>query len=188
MAKIGKALSHEQAAEIIGRHFPEISDKLLNILQLKKGAEGNSSKNLIEASINQKAEQIAIVPISRAVDLSKNKKYLPFLLPLVLVGVFILVAAPKCFQRGFRTFIAPTKALKNRLHFKFIFRMSNCWQYVTVICFKAVVKGNALPAMLSIEIGKDLVPMTALDNHIFQYTFKNVTEPVNFRLSALVLF
>jgi len=28
--------------------------------------------------------------------------------------------------------------------------------------------------------------MTALDNHIFQYTFKNVTEPVNFDYQALV--
>src|ERR1700748_1497844 len=47
MARMGKMLSHEQAAEIIGRHFPEISDKLLNILQLKKSADDHASRALI---------------------------------------------------------------------------------------------------------------------------------------------
>src|ERR1700744_516831 len=35
MNKLGNVISHEQAAAIIGTHFPEISDRLLNILQLK---------------------------------------------------------------------------------------------------------------------------------------------------------
>src|SRR5579863_9937874 len=34
--KLGKSLTHDQAAEIIGRHFNDVSDKLLNTLQLKK--------------------------------------------------------------------------------------------------------------------------------------------------------
>src|SRR4051812_34219713 len=36
MNRLGKVIAHEQAAAIVGKHFPEISDKLLNILQLKK--------------------------------------------------------------------------------------------------------------------------------------------------------
>jgi cytochrome c biogenesis protein CcdA len=35
LLKLGKIISHEEAAGIIGIHFPEISDKLLNTLQLK---------------------------------------------------------------------------------------------------------------------------------------------------------
>jgi uncharacterized protein YacL len=34
--RLGKIISHEHAAEIIGQHFPEIEDKLLNTLQLEK--------------------------------------------------------------------------------------------------------------------------------------------------------
>ena len=34
MYGLGKRISREQAAVIIGRHFPEVSDKLLNLLQL----------------------------------------------------------------------------------------------------------------------------------------------------------
>ncbi|MBL0315509.1 MAG: hypothetical protein IPP69_06900 [Flavobacteriales bacterium] len=35
MFRLGKVISHTQAAEIIGRHFPNVQDKLLNTLQLK---------------------------------------------------------------------------------------------------------------------------------------------------------
>ena len=34
--KLGKIISHQQAADIIGKHFINVKDKLINILQLKK--------------------------------------------------------------------------------------------------------------------------------------------------------
>src|SRR5512133_3344692 len=37
--RLGKTISHEQAASIIGSHFSPIQDKLLNILQLKRQAD-----------------------------------------------------------------------------------------------------------------------------------------------------
>src|SRR5438093_1421684 len=35
--RLGKLISYEQAAQIIGTHFSEVKDKLLNILQLRSG-------------------------------------------------------------------------------------------------------------------------------------------------------
>src|SRR5690606_22007916 len=55
MIKLGKVISREEAAVMIGKHFPEIEDKLLNILQLKKQQEAFISRELVEASILQKA-------------------------------------------------------------------------------------------------------------------------------------
>src|ERR1700761_1227539 len=34
--KLSKTISHDEAAEIIGKHFIDVNDKLLNTLQLKK--------------------------------------------------------------------------------------------------------------------------------------------------------
>ena len=36
MFRMGKVISYEEAAVIIGNHFPEIKDKLLNLLQLQQ--------------------------------------------------------------------------------------------------------------------------------------------------------
>ena len=44
------------AAKIIGKHFPEIDDKILNILQLNELSD--SDNLLIQASITQKTENI----------------------------------------------------------------------------------------------------------------------------------
>ena len=55
--KLGKVISHAQAAKIIGTYFTDIEDKLLNVLQLneqKNLADEHVSKELIEAGINQK--------------------------------------------------------------------------------------------------------------------------------------
>ncbi len=185
MVRLGGVISHEQAAEIIGRHFPEVSDRLLNILQLKKQNDGVASRELAEASINQKIGQLSVVPIARAIDLSKNRKYLPFLLPLVLVGVFILVAAPNVFKDSASRLLQPTTAFEKPAPFLFTIKnpaliaVRNADFVLTV-----ATTGNALPAEAYIELGNERIPMQPLENHSFQYTFKNITEAVNFRFYA----
>ena len=53
--KFGKIISHEQAARIIGKHFAEIQDKLLNTLQLKHlENSGEENIELLKAGIDQK--------------------------------------------------------------------------------------------------------------------------------------
>lgn len=185
MSRLGKVISHEQAAAIVGTHFPEISDKLLNILQLKKQTEGQGSMELIEASINQKAAQISVVPIANAVDLSKNKRYLPFLLPLVLAGVFILVAAPNVFKDASERLLQPTKTFEKPAPFKFIVKNTSM-QAVRNGDFVLEVstEGNALPAEMAVETGADRMPMQSKAKNSFEYTFRNITEPVSFRLFA----
>ncbi|MEI7802675.1 MAG: DUF4175 domain-containing protein, partial [Bacteroidota bacterium] len=36
--RLGKIISHEEAARIVGSHFTEVQDRLLNILQLRQQA------------------------------------------------------------------------------------------------------------------------------------------------------
>ena len=73
---LGTVISHEQAAGIIGDHFPDVKDKLLNVLQLSKQAEGAPNAELVFAGINQKTEKIKLVPFKSAIDLGKNRKHL----------------------------------------------------------------------------------------------------------------
>jgi hypothetical protein len=185
MARFGKIISHEQAATIVGTHFPEISDKLLNILQLKRQSDSNESRELIAASIEQKVSQISVIPITTAVDLSKNRRYLRFLLPVLLVGVFILVAAPNVFKDASERLLQPTKTFEKPAPFRFIVKNAKL-QAVRNADFvlETEVSGDVLPAEMSVVLGNDKVPMQVLEGHKFQYVFKNVTEPVTFRLFA----
>jgi hypothetical protein len=85
--RMGKILSNEQASEIIGKHFSNVQDKLLNVLQLKEQVQISNIKSqiLVEASINQKIKELKPIPFSSAIDLTQNKKYLKYaLIPLLL--------------------------------------------------------------------------------------------------------
>ncbi|MEI8280284.1 MAG: DUF4175 family protein [Bacteroidota bacterium] len=184
-ARLGKVISHETAATIIGKHFPEVSDKLLNILQLHEQNDTYSSKDLIAASIDQKAAQISVVPISLAIDLGKNKKYLKYLLPLLLVGVFILIAAPNVFRESSERLLQPTKSFEKPAPFQFVIKTMPL-QAVRNADYVLQIEatGNALPAEMSVDMGKERVPMQVVGRHTFQYTFRNMTEAVNFKLFA----
>lgn len=186
MASMGKILSREQAAAIVGTHFPEIGDKLLNILQLKAGADDDQvSRSLVEASIEQKSKQLSVVPITRAVDLSKNKRLLPYLLPLLLIGVFILVAAPNVFRDASERLLQPTKAFEKPAPFQFLLVNKDLQALRnTDFTLVAAVAGSALPAELFIEIKGERIPMASIAAHKYQYIFRNVTEPVTFQFFA----
>jgi hypothetical protein len=185
MMKLGKVISHEQAAVIVGKHFPEISDKLLNILQLKKQTEGYFSRELVEASIEQKSNQISVFPIAKAVDFSLNKKYLKYLLPLVGVCVLIFVFYPSIFIDASVRLLQPTKTFEKPAPFAFHIE-SMPLQAIRNNDFtlKVLVEGATLPADVYVAMEGDKVIMQPVDKKHFQYSFKNVTEPIKFKLFA----
>ncbi|OZO45622.1 hypothetical protein CGU37_28485, partial [Pseudomonas fluorescens] len=74
--KLFKGIDFRDASTIIGTHFPEVSDKLVNVLQLHKNG---GDDELTWASINQKSEELKPIPFSLAIDYKKNSKYLKYL-------------------------------------------------------------------------------------------------------------
>ena len=81
--KLQKGINYEIASAIIGKHFPEVSDKLLNFLQLSTAP---NQSELLVASIDQKAASLQPIPFSNAINFKSNKKYIP----LTLLPFFIL--------------------------------------------------------------------------------------------------
>ena len=88
-----KGISFQESSRIIGNHFPEIQDKLLNILQLK---EDPNPSDLLLASIAQKAAEIQPIPFINAVDLTKNKKYLKYAIVPIVIGVITVFSGEYC--------------------------------------------------------------------------------------------
>ena len=80
--QIGKEWDLEAAAKVIGAHFPEIEDRLLNYLQLH-GDRGQS--DLLDAALAQKARKLEGIAFVHAVSTRDLRKYsLLLLVPAVL--------------------------------------------------------------------------------------------------------
>lgn len=71
MFRLGKVMSYDDAAKIVGNHFPEIKDKLLNLLQLQRIDE-SSDDSLLASAIEQKTAQLSPIPFHRAINLKTN--------------------------------------------------------------------------------------------------------------------
>ena len=183
--RLGRVISHEQAADIIGEHFEDVKDKLLNVLQLKRQSEHSAHSDLVLASVQKKTAEISPVPFQRAIDLRKNRRYLPYALPPLLILLGILVGAPSLIKD-------PThRILKNNLDFEraapFHFQLTNTELSVPQFDdFPLDVKivGEALPDQAFIEINGFQYRMKKVASDHFSYTFNNVQEDQQFNLIA----
>lgn len=110
--KLGKTISYEQAAVIVGHHFSEVQDKLLNTLQLlKENRERVVDDDLLKASIEQKTKALRVLKFNKAITYKSNSKYLKFAVPPLVILFCLLIFAPRMvseptqriihFQNGF---------------------------------------------------------------------------------------
>ncbi len=183
---LGKVINHEQAAQIIGEHFANVKDKLLNILQLKQQASSNAIyAELINASIDQKSEEIKLVPFTAAIDLQKNRKYLRYALPPVLLLLFLFLGAPNILREGTMRLLNSTKKFEKPAPFRFKIN-TNALKAVQFSDFVLEVstEGQALPNEMFIEIGNVQYRLQKDAADRFSYTFSNVQKDTEFRLFA----
>ena len=185
--KLGKIISHEQAAEIIGKHFNNIEDKLHNVLQLQSLTHNSSliTHNLIEASIEQKIKTLKPIPFGSAIDLSENKKYLKYALPPVLILVVILFAAPTVITDGTKRLVAHNTYFEQPAPFEFFVENKNL-QTIQQEDFLLEIKinGSEIPDNAYIEIKDNQFKLNKESKLNFQYLFKNIQNSTKFKLFA----
>jgi hypothetical protein len=184
-ARLGKVISHEQAAKIIGTHFANVEDRLLNILQLKRQSEGISDASLINASISQKIENLKPVPFATAIDLSNNRKYLKYLAVPLSVLIVILVGAPRIITEGSTRLVYNGQSFEKPAPFKFIVANDNlnAIQY-SDFELRLKVEGDALPNEVSINQGGYTYKMQKDKSGEYAYKFFNLQKNVEFNFSA----
>lgn len=185
MHKIGPRISREQAALIIGEHFPEVGDKLLNLLQLQTMAETTDS-DLLVAGIEQKTQTLSPLPFRSAVDLKANRKYFKYLIIPLLAILLLLIVAPS-------TITAPSlRLLHHNTYYEkpapFSFKLlSHPLQAVKQDDFllKVGIEGNTVPDEVYINLGNRSYKMHKDDPANFSYLFKNVQKTQEFYFEAV---
>ena len=181
--RIRKGLKDSEAASLIGRHFPEVGDKLVNLLQLSRSRE---KTELLLASIEQKAVEIRPVPFSRAVDLKKSLLFLRYLLiPLGIFLLFFLIGRIDVFSESYgrvlhyRSEFDPPAPFRFRLDRDDLVVLENQELHLRII-----TEGNVIPETASILIGEQEYFLVKESPGIFSYRTGNVTEPFRFRLRS----
>jgi len=180
---LGKVISHEKAAHIVGDHFESVKDKLLNILQLRDQAESSTSAELLFASINQKSEKIKLVPFQSAIDLSNNRKYLKYALPPVMALLVLLFAAPSIITDSTNRILKNNQEFERAAPFKFSIDSDD----LEVVQFQDYpleikVDGAVLPDEAFIMVDNYQYRLTKESPSTFSYNFSNVNKDTEFKI------
>lgn len=182
--RYGKTMSMEKAAKIIGKHFSEVDDKLLNILQLNEMGKEDSA--LIRASINQKILEISSFSFSTVINFSENKKYSKWLMLPLIIMFFLFASGNKhILTESSARIIKHNTFFEPKAPFNFIVDEEN----LTVVKqedfqFFLTLGGNEIPEEVFILVNSNTFRLKKLENNTHVFAFKNVIANTDFQLFA----
>lgn len=178
-----RGLTAKQAATIVGAHFPEVGDKLLNFMELDAVSDKNP---VMVAAINQKIAGLRVVPFDGAVDHKRALRYARFLVP-VFFGFFALWAFGQ---------LPVLRAGGQRL-------VNHQTEFLPVAPFEVAVRGLELPHLagedLNIEVelrglsipeevvlivGNSRLMTVGSSAYNFNHTFRNIDNGFSFYIEA----
>ena len=184
--RIGKRITYVEAGKIIGDHFPEIDDKIINLLDLNKLSENNNG--LIYASIKQKTESINPFSFNKVVDFKENLKYVRWMSIPVLIFLMFFISGNKHIitESSARIIDYNTKYIPSApFKFKIKNPKLNVRQHEDFLLNLKIV-GDKVPSNVSIEILNTQSSFTlekeGIDN--YKFLFKNVNTDFRFRFYA----
>lgn len=178
-----KQISDEEAARQIGHFFPEVSDKLLNVIQLNRNSQFENS--LLSASIAQKTNQISVVSFPLAINLRDNLRYIKYLAAPAILILVLFVSTPQLFSESNKRIVNFNTEFVPEAPFDFLL------QNETLLAFKnedfpvtMLLEGDALPDKIYLSTAGRKFRMAPNEAGMFNYNFQNIQRDVSFTIEA----
>lgn len=181
--KLQKGINYETASKIIGKHFPEVNDKLLNVLQLN---ESESKSELLLASIEQKSIELHPIPFKLAVNFKKNIGYLKYAaIPIVILLLTFFTGNFNWFSDSYKRVVHYKTAYEPPAPFQF-FVVNDNLNAIENKDFKLIVKtaGEVTPESAQIIYNNETYFLQQKAIGEFEYVFTQLKESITFQLNA----
>jgi len=177
---IGKRLSYYDVSSQLSKSYPEIKDKLINIIELENESDSLYSSELKRASIDQKIDEIKIFQFTDSIRFKDLKViFLSFLVVFTFFAGSLLVSPDYLTESSVRLIHFQQKFEKPA---PFIFKVENeDLEIVTgeSIKLKLLCSGKDLPEMVYLNFGGNNYLMTREDG-LFTYTIENINSSISF--------
>jgi len=181
--KFQKGINHLDASRIIGNHFPEVNDKLVNVLQLK---ENSKESELLLASIEQKTIELNPIPFKLAINFKNNLKYLKYAaIPLVIILLSFISGKHNWFSDSYERVVNYKTAYEPPAPFHF-FVVNDSLKALENIDFTLVVQteGEVIPDNVQISYNNETYFLKQINSGVFEYIFTQPKELTKFHLLA----
>ena len=183
LLKLQKGIDYLDASKIIGNHFPEVNDKLLNVLQLHQNKTGSE---LLLASIEQKSAELYPIPFKLAINFKKNVKYLKYaVIPIMILMLAFVTGKFNWFSDSYERVVNYQTAYEPPAPFEF-FVLNDNLQALENQEFKLIVKtaGDVTPENAQITFNNETYFLKQKGIGEFEYVFEQPKTNVQFNLTA----
>lgn len=179
---LNKPLSTDEAARQIGTFFPEVGDKLINTLQLQRiNAE---QSDLLQASLEQRSQQLLINRFANAIQLSRNRQFLKYAIPPLVIILLILVVNPAFFTQSSTRLVNYNKEFTEEAPFQFVVQNKSLKAFRNEdFPLQVKLTGSAIPQTVYLVANNTRFKLDQKGD-VFSYTFDNVQRNLDFHLEA----
>jgi hypothetical protein len=181
--KLQQGISFKEASTIIGNHFPEVNDKLLNVLQL---SEASQESELLLASIEQKSKELQPIPFQVAINFKKNIKYAKYaILPLAIVLFVWISGNSSLFSQSYERVVNYKTAYEPPAPFQFMV-VNDSLQAIENQSYTLKVQtlGDVIPEEVQINVDDETYFLQNKGIGTFEYTFTQPKQATTFTLNA----
>ena len=177
-----RQLSDEVAAKNIGKYFPEIDDKLLNLVQLSKMQSQNS---LLSASIDQRSLQMQFVEFDQAISFRENIRYIKYLaLPFLLVAI-LAITAPKTITEPTKRIIQFNKEFIPVAPFQFEIQNDKLLAFRNEdFLLQLQITGDEIPESTYLLADSRKIKLEKTGMRTYEYNFEKIQEAAVFKFEA----
>jgi len=178
-----KGISLEESSKLIGKHFPEVKDKLLNVLQLK---ESEIQSDLLLASIAQKSKELYFVPFTKAINFKKNTRFLKYaMLPVCIWLLVFITGNLDVFNNSLNRVINHRTAYVPPAPFYFELQNKSLEAVQgEAITIQFQTKGSVVPSDAKIFYNNQNYHLQNNSSGLFSYTFPTIVSTVSFYVEA----
>lgn len=186
ISKYYRKIDRFEAADIIGKYFPEIQDKFRNVLELSIiDAVSREKMELINAAILQKSKKISGIQFSEAIHLGKLKRILLLFIPVVVGFLLLAFTIPETLTMPLGRILNYNVEYEKPPPFDFILRNSELEGIQgTQVTLGLSVSGQAVPEKVSIIINGNTYPMQRLSSTQHEYTIRQLRDDFVFQFEA----
>ena len=183
LLKLKKGLDEEQASRIIGDHFSDVDDKLVNLIQLRRSA---AHSDLILASIEQRSKALSPIPFPKAINLKANLKHLRYVaIPVGLYLVVTLLSGGDIFSSSYERVVNFDTAYEPPAPFVLQVRNPDLKAIEGKdFLLQVQVVGEIMPDAVQIEYEGGRYLMEERAPGQYQYVFQQPTQDVEFALAG----
>ncbi|MCL6274255.1 hypothetical protein M3P19_09555 [Muricauda sp. 2012CJ35-5] len=177
-----KGISNKEAARLISNFFPEVGDRLENLLDLTGNAD---QTELLAASIEQRSNTLKPIPFYKAVHFKDGWKTTRFLIiPLLILGIYSLYGKLDSLFGSHSRVVNYDVAFEQPAPFQFLLLNDSLTVLEDrVLDLKLALNGESVPENVNVILdGKELVMQRS--DGLFGFAMQPSTEGSTFYFEA----